>query len=133
MNSPALRFLEPVRRIPLDRYLDRYQRALSNSADPSDKANSFVNTEGGSESVKAAPRVCGVPLHVFRTIHGVSMCLAYSMLFGAGIMFTRRSQDLQNCKNFYAPHDVKTGPGMVLFEHAGALYMGGSNYTKPDL
>lgn len=76
--------------------------------------------------------VCGIKLIRFKQLHGVCMCLAYSMLFGAGVMFIKRSKQLANCQPFYAKgHADVVSVGSVIFELDGALILGGHNFTKP--
>ena len=60
------------------------------------------------------------------------MALAYAMLFGAGVMFTRRSKDLANCVSMYSPDD-SVFAGAVFYKKDGALWIGGSNFTAPEL
>lgn len=77
--------------------------------------------------------VCGIRLVRFMQLHAICMCLAYAMLFGAGVMFIRRSQNLRNCKNFYARNDAEVVTvGSVIFELDGALILGGQNFTDPS-
>ena len=75
-------------------------------------------------------RVLGIKLSWYRNIHGFCMCLAYAMLFGAGIMFSRRSDDLSSCINMYAPDD-SVFAGAVFYNKDGALHIGGEDFTVP--
>jgi hypothetical protein len=87
------------------------------------------------ERALAEPLVCGVRLIRFKQLHGAAMCIAYSMLFGAGIMFTVRAKQLANCQNFYAKgHADAVSVGNVIFELDGALVLGAlPNFSQPEL
>ena len=75
-------------------------------------------------------QVLGIKLSWYRNIHGFCMCLAYAMLFGAGVMFSRRSDDLASCIDMYAPDD-SVFAGAVFYNKDGALHIGGENFTVP--
>ena len=62
--------------------------------------------ESASQIPMPSATFCGVQLVYFKYIHGGCMALAYAMLFGAGVMFTRRSKDLANCVSMYSPDDA---------------------------
>jgi hypothetical protein len=64
-----------------------------------------------------------VPLVYFRKVHAVSMVIAFAMLFGAGVMFTRRVQDLAECQDIFA-YDEAFVVGAVVYEKDGALWLG---------
>ncbi len=64
-----------------------------------------------------------VPLVYFRKVHAVSMVIAYAMLFGAGVMFTRRMQDLAECQDIFT-YDEAFVVGAVVYEKDGALWLG---------
>ncbi len=64
-----------------------------------------------------------VPLVYFRKVHAVSMVIAFAMLFGAGVMFTRRVQDLAECQDIFA-YDESFVVGAVVYEKDGALWLG---------
>merc|ERR1712127_366831 len=73
-------------------------------------------------------------LAFYKTVHGISMVLSYSMLFGAGVAFSTRLKSTDGCLDLYAPHKGDaTSNGSVLFEFAGNLYIGGRNFIRPDL
>ena len=60
-------------------------------------------------------------------------CAWHVMLFGASVMFSRRSKDLGNCVDTYSPDDAVI-PGNVFYQKDGDLYIGGPenyyvNYT----
>ena len=57
------------------------------------------------------------------------MCLSYSMLFGAGVMFSTRSKQLRNCHPFVAVPDILDGPMPVFIwqRDDGDVVMGGRN------
>ena len=62
------------------------------------------------------------------------MAMAYVMLFGAGVMFTRRSKDLANCVSIYSPDDsVFAGAVFYKKDDGTTLWIGGSNFTAPEL
>eukprot|EP01119_Soliformovum_irregulare_P022029 TRINITY_DN7449_c0_g1_i1.p1 TRINITY_DN7449_c0_g1~~TRINITY_DN7449_c0_g1_i1.p1 ORF type:complete len:219 (+),score=22.36 TRINITY_DN7449_c0_g1_i1:50-706(+) len=44
-----------------------------------------------------------IPVIYFKYAHGVFMTISYVMLFGAGIMFTRRWMDVGGCREIYVP------------------------------
>jgi hypothetical protein len=69
---------------------------------------------------------CDVPLVYFRKVHAVSMVIAYAMLFGAGVMFTRRVQDLAECQDIFT-YDEAFVVGSVVYEKDGALWL-----VQPD-
>jgi hypothetical protein len=64
-----------------------------------------------------------VPLVYFRKMHAVSMVIAYAMLFGAGVMFSRRVQDLAECQDIFT-YDEGFVVGAVVYEKDGALWLG---------
>lgn len=99
------------------------------AVDP-DREDSASRTE--MEEVKEETQVIvyGLKLNTFKVIHGVSMSIAYAMLFGAGVMFSRRSKDLSACVNIYSPDDAVVA-GAVFYSKDGALYLGGANFTAP--
>ncbi len=76
-----------------------------------------------------SPEVCviflgyNVPLLYFRKVHAVSMVIAFAMLFGAGVMFTRRVKDLAECQDIFA-YDEAFVVGAVVYEKDGALWLG---------
>lgn len=74
-------------------------------------------------------RVAGVSLTCLKRIHGFCMCLSYSMLFGAGVMFSTRSKQLRNCHPFVAVPNILDGPMPVLIwqRDDGDVVMGGRN------
>lgn len=90
-----------------------------------------IDTAIDDTTATELPVLCGLPLVYFKYMHGFCMCLAYAMLFGAGVMFTRRSKDLVDCVNAYSPDDA-VFPGAVFYMKDGALYIGGSNFTAPS-
>jgi len=83
------------------------------------------------QTVRPVPKVYGLPLVYYKNIHGLCMCLAYAMLFGAGVMFTRRSKDLANCIDMYSPDDAVVA-GAVFYRKDGALWIGGADFVPPS-
>ena len=82
----------------------------------------------------SSAKFCGIQLHYFKYIHGGCMAIAYVMLFGAGVMFTRRSKDLANCVSIYSPDDsVFAGAVFYKKDDGTTLWIGGSNFTAPEL
>lgn len=73
------------------------------------------------EDVKiTSPRTkLGLPIHYYKWIHGFCFLLAYSMLFGAGIIFSVRSKSLRNCMDIYACRDLDFTAGNVCFQKEG--------------
>lgn len=65
---------------------------------------------------------CGIPLLRLRQIHAFFMILSFLMLFGAGVMFTKRSKDLGSCRGFVAVRD-SLQPGARIVERDGQLVM----------
>ena len=61
----------------------------------------------------------GMPIHYFKYIHGFCFLLAYSMLFGAGIIFTVRSKSLRNCLDIVSCRDLDFSSGDVCFQKEG--------------
>jgi hypothetical protein len=113
-----------------------YQRGVARKALPQHAMSSdnvaLPAFEIGVAGVDGPATVCGVKLIRFKQLHGVCMCLCYSMLFGAGVMFIKRSKQLGNCQPFYAKgHANAVSVGSVIFELEGALVLGGHNFTKP--
>lgn len=75
-------------------------------------------------------RVAGISLPCLKTIHGVTMCLSFSMLFGAGVMFTTRSKSLGKCRPMYAVRDCLDTLPTVIWVEDGNRIMGGLNCAQ---
>merc|ERR1711920_858747 len=64
---------------------------------------------GGSPAIQP-------PRQWLKKVHGVAMLISFSQLAGAGIMFTRRSESLVECKPFYAVDDTFDAVPALIWE-----------------
>lgn len=69
--------------------------------------------EIATEAVPVAP-----PRYWLKWVHGITMPISFSMLLGAGIMFTIRSKSLGNCKPIYAYNDAMNEENLPALIHS---------------
>ena len=113
------------------RIYQRHRKREDDEATASD-LGSVTLRDGDTPLISTAKSalVYGLPLSWYRTTHAVCMALSFSMLFGAGVMFTRRSRHLRHCTNMFAPDDSVV-PGAVFYERGNDLWIGGTGFVPP--
>lgn len=108
-----------IRAYQRGRQREELEKAEGNNNSTIELSSSLRGNDEHSHPVSQSSRARSncIPMPWLIRLHAVFMCLSYSMLFGAGVMFSTRSKSLRNCQPFYAvPDCLDNLPTQIYFD-----------------